>query len=249
MIKIDRSPAPPELTPEIIEMKTNAFKANHGLAVWKEPYIMRGLLNMTHSKCCYCECRLDEESKYMEVEHFHHKEAYENEVVLWDNLLPSCKKCNDHKGDHDTVAEPIIDPSKQDPKDHLVFYSFQIRGKTDLGKTTEDILNLNDSKHHVLPRFRICNQLTDKLNELLETASSLTADSPRGTKTRFRNRMIRFLEECQPNEPYTAVKATTVVNDKKYSDIIIILQALGMWSEPLVSLDQIMRRYQLDIEK
>lgn len=249
MIKIDRTPAPPELTADVVDAKTKAFKANHDLAVWKEPYIIKGLLEMSHSKCCYCECRLDEESKYMEVEHFHHKDTYEDEVVFWDNLLPSCKKCNDHKGDHDTVNEPIVDPSKQDPKDHLVFYCYQLRGKTDVGEMTENVLNLNDSKHHVLPRFRICNTLTSTLSDLFDTASSLTAATPKGNKTRFRNRLIRFLQQCQPEEPYTAVKATTVSNDKKYNDIISLLKPLGMWEEPLVSLDATMRKYQLEIEK
>lgn len=249
MIKIERTPAPPELTPEVAAAKTAAFKANHKLVVWKEPYIIRDLLRMSHSKCSYCECKLDEEAKYMEVEHFHHKDRYEDEVVEWENLLPSCKKCNVHKGDHDTGVDPIIDPSKIDPKEHLAFYCYQLRGKTDLGEMTETVLNLNDTKHHVMPRFRICNKLTSVLCELFEEAVKLTPASRTLTKTRFKNKMIHFVQQCQPDEPYTAVKATSVVNDKKYNEIVKILQSLGLWVEPLISLDATMKKYQLDVEK
>ena len=243
MIKIDRTPSP------VVKAKIAAFKADHNLVVWREPYIIRNLLAMSHSKCCYCECNIDEESKYMEVEHFHHKDKYEDEVVDWNNLLPSCKACNVHKGNHDTVTEPIVDPSKQDPRDHLVFYAYQLRGKTDIGEMTENVLNLNDYKHHALPRFKICNKLTDTLGDLLNVAKNLSANTPKSNKTHFRNRMIHFLELCQPDEPYTAIKATVVTNDKKYNSIVTILQAQGMWDSSLVALDATMRRYKLDIEK
>jgi hypothetical protein len=191
---------------------------------------------------------LDEESKYVEVEHFHDKDKYEDEVVIWDNLLPSCKKCNDHKGKHDTYDEPIIDPTKHDPRDHLAFYCYYLRGKTDMGRETESLLHLNDYKHHTLPRFKICCELSDALNTLYDTASTLVPDTIKGNKTRFRNRMINFLQLCQPDEPYTAVKATVVSNDKKYNEIVDIMKRLQLWSEPLISLDSTMRRYQLDIE-
>ena len=41
---------------------------------------------------------------------------YPDEVVDWDNLLPSCKRCNTTKGTHDVVTEPIINPFDIDPK-------------------------------------------------------------------------------------------------------------------------------------
>lgn len=249
MIKIDRLTAPVELTDEVVAAKTAAFKSDHKLAVWRDSYIIKRLLEMSHSKCCYCECVVDEESKYMEVEHFHHKDQYEDEVVKWDNLLPSCKTCNVQKGAHDTIENPIINPTKQDPKDHLSFYCYQLRGKTDLGKMTETVLDLNNSKHHSLPRYRIGDKMSKTLAELSDAADDLTTSSPKTSKTKFKNKVIRFLQLCQPDEPYTAVKATVVANDKKYDEIIYKLQSLGLWMEPLITLDSTMRRYQLDFEK
>lgn len=248
MIKIDRIPAPVELTPEIVAQKTAAFKANHNLAVWREPYIIRRLLEMSHSKCSYCECSIDEESKYMEVEHFHHKDKYEDEVVAWDNLLPSCKSCNVQKRDHDTIINPIIDPTKQNPRDHLVFFNFFLRGKTNLGVMTEVTLDLNNYKQHCLPRFKISSQLTSTVGDIYNRAQEVTIHSSAVTKTRLRNKVIELLQLCQPNEPYTAIKTTTILNDKKYMAIVQKLKAIDMWNEPLVTFDATMRMYQLDIE-
>lgn len=247
MIKIERVPAPAELTPEVVAQKTAIFKADHNQVVWREAYIIQRLLEMSHSKCCYCECRVDEESNYVEVEHFHHKDKYEDEVALWENLLPSCKKCNVHKSYWDTVTEPIIDPTKEEPKEHLAFYSFQLRGKTDMGELTVDVLNLNDAKH-CLSRFKLCSQLTQTISALYDKASSMTEQTTSRSKTLLRNSVIQVLQLCQADEPYTAVKATTVLNDRKYSHIVNILKAFDLWKEPLVTLDANMKRYQLDLE-
>jgi len=115
MIKLDRTPKPVELTAELQVTLTDEFKST-GKSVWNVDFIKKGLLVFSNDKCCYCEANINEESKYLEVEHFHHKDTYKDEVLEWENLLPSCKKCNGTKNDHDTKLEPIIDPSKIDPK-------------------------------------------------------------------------------------------------------------------------------------
>lgn len=88
MIHIDRGDAPSELTEDVVHSKTAAFKADPKKVVWRDKYIVEALMNMSHNKCAYCECKLGEESKYMEVEHFHDKKDFPDEVVLWNNLLP-----------------------------------------------------------------------------------------------------------------------------------------------------------------
>jgi 5-methylcytosine-specific restriction endonuclease McrA len=118
MIKLDRTPKPIELTAELQDKLTDEFKLT-GKSVWNIDFIKKGLLDYSNNKCCYCETNIKEESKYLEVEHFHHKGKYKDEVLEWDNLLPSCKKCNGTKNDHDTILEPIIDPSIIDPKKNI----------------------------------------------------------------------------------------------------------------------------------
>ena len=101
MIKIQRVSAPSELNDETVSTLTTLYKST-GENVWNKPYIKKELLKMSHNKCCYCELKLGEEGKYMQVEHYHCKSLYPDEVVLWENLLPSCNRCNTNKSSHDT---------------------------------------------------------------------------------------------------------------------------------------------------
>jgi hypothetical protein len=41
-----------------------------GTSVWNFDELKEALLWTSYGKCAYCECRLSEESKYVEVEHF-----------------------------------------------------------------------------------------------------------------------------------------------------------------------------------
>lgn len=101
MIHIERTRKPEELTDDVVKQKTKLYKNDHSQTVWKEKYIHDALMSMSYNKCCYCECLLNEESKYMEIEHFHDKSSYPEEVVNWENLLPSCKNAIQQK-------EPMI---------------------------------------------------------------------------------------------------------------------------------------------
>ena len=96
MIKLDRTPKPVELTTALQVALTDEFKLT-GKSVWNIDFIKKALLGFSNDKCCYCEANINEESKYLEVEHFHHKDTYKEEVLEWENLLPSCKKCNGTK--------------------------------------------------------------------------------------------------------------------------------------------------------
>lgn len=124
MIKLRPATAPPELTEELIQSLTDEYKAT-GKAVWQKAFFGKALLSSSHNKCCFSECRLNEEGKYDEVEHFHPKSLYPDEVVVWTNLLPISKACNIAKSDHDTKSEPIINPYTDDPKDHIYIKGYR----------------------------------------------------------------------------------------------------------------------------
>ncbi len=247
MIKISRLPAPAELTPAVVAAKTAEYKADRSKTVWKEAYIRERLLEMSHDKCCYCECKLAEESKYMEVEHFHDKNDYPDEVVEWDNLLPSCKTCNDCKGTHDTYLEPIVNPSVDDPRDYLGVRDNAYREKNEKGKETHIACNLNDTERHCVPRYRVCAELRKKVEELLERAHSITPTSKTQVKNKLRNDAVELLESCQSDREYTAIKATMMVNNPEYATLMGELQRIGIWTNNLFGLDSEMRNYVMDL--
>lgn len=165
MIKIKDLPAPTELTDKLIEQLTEEFKSTNR-AVWKKDYISKQLLSMSDGKCCFSECKLVEEGKYLEVEHFYPKSIYPDEVLKWENLLPISSAVNKAKLDHDTKAEPIINPRFDDPKKHLAFKTYRFKGKDEIGNTTVEVLNLNDTNLWVNKRFEIGNYAVERLEEI-----------------------------------------------------------------------------------
>lgn len=250
MIKLDRTPKPVELTTTLQVALTDEFKLT-GKSVWNIDFIKKGLLGFSNDKCCYCEANINEESKYLEVEHFHHKDIYKDEVLEWENLLPSCKKCNGTKNDHDTKLEPIIDPSKIDPKKHLKYWRYRIKGSDDFGKLTVSVLNLNEQDRLVKKRFEIGNAIQVKLEQLNE----LTDDYISGvqTSTRRKNFIINgtkdLMREGLPNSIYSATSATVILTDTEYNTLKIKLTSLKFWDTELSQLEIDLTKTALELEK
>ena len=250
MIKLNRTSKPVELTPELQKKLTEEFKST-GKSVWNEDFIKKRLLAFSSDKCCYCETHIKEESKYLEVEHFHHKDIYKDEVLEWDNLLPSCKKCNGTKNNHDTKKEPIIDPSKIDPKEHLKYWRYRIKGSDDLGKLTVSVLNLNDQDRLVKKRFEIGNAIQEKLEQLNELTDDIISGSQ--TSTRRKNRVINgtkdLMKEGLPESIYSATSATVILTDPEFHSLKIKLDSLGLWDKELSQLEVDLAKTALDLEK
>ncbi|WP_286840792.1 MULTISPECIES: hypothetical protein [Sphingobacterium] len=250
MIKLDRTPKPVELTEELQVALTEEFKST-GKSVWNVNFIKKELLAYSNDKCCYCEANIQEESKYLEVEHFHHKDIYKDEVLEWDNLLPSCKKCNGTKNDHDTKLEPIIDPSKIDPRNHLKYWRYRIKGSDDFGKLTVSVLKLNDQDRLVKKRFEIGNAIQEKLEQLNE----LTDDYLNGiqTSTRRKNRIVNgtkdLMKEGLPTAIYSATSATVILTDVEFESLKIKLNSLGLWDAELSQLEIDLNKTALKLEK
>lgn len=215
MIKLDRTPCPDKLMNEQQEL-TKIFKAE-GKNVWNKDYIKNSLLEMSHSKCSYCETKLDKPSIYMEVEHFYSKDHYKDKVVEWQNLFPSCKRCNVNKGSHDVGVDPIINPCIQNPKDHLDLKNYRLRGKTQLGISTIRILYLNESDKLVKTRYEVGNKVIDKLEEFYEDIQEKT-----NTSRKLRNHLNRIkalLKEGQKTEEYAVTISTVILQDDSYEKI------------------------------
>lgn len=252
MIKLDRPPKPIQLTEEVQKQLTEKFKDDNSKSVWKQQYIVDELLNMSSQKCCYCETKLLEESKYLHIEHYHHKSKYPDEVVEWNNLLPSCERCNINKGTHDTVRKPIINPTIEDPKKYLFIknYRYKSKKRNKLGLETISTLYLNDTKKLVKVRFDICNALSDKLLDievLLDSHKDQDTIHTR-TKNRIVNGIKDILRYAQPTEEYSAFVSSTILNDDTYSNIKKILQDLDLWDNELEELENTAKKIMLDCD-
>ncbi|VAW71804.1 hypothetical protein MNBD_GAMMA12-2132 [hydrothermal vent metagenome] len=185
MIKLDRAEKPTYLTDQKVTELTQEY-IKDGKSVWNNNNIKTPLLNSSNNKCAYCECILTKESNYMEVEHFEDKSHNPDKVVLWENLLPSCKKCNGKKGTHDVLNEPIVNPYIENPKDHFVMRLYRMRGKTDRGINSIDVYGLNHSSRLVFSRFEI----GEKISELISTSWDRVNTYENNKNTRSKNKLI-----------------------------------------------------------
>lgn len=93
----------------------------------KKP-VKNALYDMFCGKCAYCESK--EELSAAHIEHFKPKSNYIDLTFDWNNLLYSCRVCNDtgHKGDKFPLDaqgnDLLIDPTDEncDIYEHLEFY-------------------------------------------------------------------------------------------------------------------------------
>lgn len=234
MIQLKSVPLPKLLTEKLREELTNKFKANNKESVWKRPYIQESLLKMSNSKCCYSECKLDEKSNYMEIEHFHPKSIYPDKVVEWENLLPSSKRCNGKKDDWDVLVEPIIHPVFDNPKDHLYLKDFRFYGRTQKGKNTIKAVDLNDRQHWAKPRFDIGSQIQEKLDDIEEQLPDLQTDK---AKRRLIKTLKNILREGTKDYEFSAVAATIILHDDNYILVKKAFQDNDLWDDELKELE------------
>lgn len=238
MIQLQPVPRPAALTDELVHQLTEKFKADKTQRVWDLSFIKEALLGMSWGKCCYCECKVVEESKYMEVEHFKYKDFYEEDVLLWSNLLPSCKRCNGNKLNHDTEAEPIIHPVRDDPREHLDFRGYRFYGKTPVGKMTVEVIYLNEIERLQTKRYEVGAEIKEQLDELEEQVRDfLEAAQPLRKQRRILSKLKGIMKQGQPTEEYAATVATEILREDSYPFVKAELVKLGLWDTDFQQLE------------
>ena len=162
-----------------------------------------------------------------------------DDVLLWDNLLPSCKHCNGHKSSHNVVDEPIINPFIENPKNHIYLRSYMYKHKDILGHSTIDVLDLNDCPRLVVARCIIGSEINKLLEERLsEIKTGLTV---RGARTRFKNKFRNLIKKCLPDAEYAAVCSTELITNSDYGQIIAEMKSLDIWDDEFEEYDNLIR--------
>lgn len=246
MIRLERPDCPPDLILRKNEL-TEEYKSNKNKRVWKKRFITNPLQKMSNDKCCFCECKLGEEGKYMQIEHFHNKDDYIDEVVEWTNLLPICMRCNIHKGAHDTYTHEIIDPTVQNPNEHLYLTNYRIKGKDDLGELTIEVLDLNDPEEISVPRFLVTNAVIDKVEEVLDLVNLFNPDTGKASdKAKIVRKVRSILKQCTSKYVYSAVVATVVLSYHHYDILKSTLISKGLWTSDIENLEESARTIKFD---
>ena len=166
MIKIEREASPEdtildrEKKEELKKLKELVEKGeltskSFNSRLWLDDAVKGFLYNSQHGKCCYCERQRDQ--REMDVEHFRPKAQVEEDskhpgywwlAYEWDNLLISCKTCNQkykkaqfplkkeqdraYKRDDDIEKEApyLLNPLLENPEDFIEY---------DIGDIEDDI--------------------------------------------------------------------------------------------------------------
>ncbi len=98
-------------------------------------------------KCAFCESRMAHVSS-PHIEHYRPKSLFPDLAFVWENWLLSCGRCNDKKWAHfpSCNEQPcVIDPTSEEPSNHIEFNGYLALGKTERGSETIRLVGLNRS--------------------------------------------------------------------------------------------------------
>lgn len=193
-----------------------------------------GTFSNEYGKCSYCECRLEIESKDATIDHFLPKSKNPDEVVNWENLFPSCLRCNRKKNNRE---EKIINPCENEPREYLGIvnanrFRFKAIDSGGIGESTIDVIGLNDIRRVMVPRMEEWESLKERL---MEIETDLKEE---GFKKKYKNRLRKIMENCLPDMSYSATKATNLLNDDTYNEIKNILLESEQWTADLKKLEE-----------
>lgn len=245
MIKLERGACPKELTGEVCEELTRMYKENKERDVWNSPNIKKSLkaalLDMSHKKCVYCECELNIESKDVTIDHFLPKSTNPDKVVQWTNLLPPCLRCNRAKGDYEGR---IVNPFEDIPKEYIALsvqnrYRLEGIDITGIGKNTIVSINLNDIQRVMVPRMAEWEEIHQRLVDISEDLNEY------GYKERYRKRLEILMGKCTADNPYAAVKASNMLEDRCYLSIKKSMKENGKWTYRLEEVENEMKQIAL----
>ena len=175
----------------------------------------------------------------LEVEHFADKDTYKDRVLEWENLLPACKRCNVRKHSHDVLLDPIVNPAVDDPRDHLHFAFYRFDGKCEVGRSTVEVLGLNDPERLLLNRFQVGSKV---LEVLADIGQRLREYDNVSSSVRKRNnilgRLTSLMSEGQPTAEYSATVSTVIIRSADYSFIVQEMNRLELWTDEFSQLDR-----------
>lgn len=180
MRRVVRLPLSPAATTELArltsEVKSSPEPGNSAAELWrKKPRAtfdeVRGTLEEMatgRARCMYCE-----DSLGTDIEHFYPRARYPRRAFSWTNYLLACSHCNSNLKRHRFPfldrRPALLDPTADDPFEHLVFIPLtgELCPTGSKGQPSIDVFGLNDSATpRKLPRAR--RETFLKLQLLLE---------------------------------------------------------------------------------
>lgn len=155
------------------------------------------LMNMSHSKCFYCENPL--KGKPREVDHHVEVSVNKNKAFDWQNLYLSCHKCNHKQNEFRIASAETLDPcsdSDDEIKQNLTYDRELILsvGTSEKGEKTIKKYHLDREELDFLRMKQL-----QKLNEVIEDIDSqMIADKRQEMTEDEKNKLLSFTLSSQP---------------------------------------------------
>jgi hypothetical protein len=222
MIKLERATKPQVLegSQTIWQQSLNQAIQNYGgydqipkqekeklISHYRHDQIKEALFASSAEKCAFCEGK-PAEAGNIEVEHFRPKSIYPELTFEWENFLPSCRKCNGSKLDHDTGLTPIVNPYDMDPETIFDYCDIRILplDGNEIGENTIVVCGLN-SVRLMKPRADILVSLhdfSDAIKSAIEDYRNCMTDQQRVNRIRRIAESIERIELlARPEERYS----------------------------------------------
>ncbi|WP_353666068.1 HNH endonuclease [Microbacterium sp. che218] len=119
-----------------------------------------------HSKCMYCEGRIDDVA-YSAVEHIAPKERFPDLILEWENLGLACTRCNTNKGAYWTEdpSLKILNPYSDEVGEHLSFAGPMLvpAAGSKRGANTIRKLKFNERTDLLISKFSAIQELHDRI--------------------------------------------------------------------------------------
>ena len=157
--------------------------------------------------------------------------------MSWENLLPACKKCNTTKGNHDTKTEPIINPFVDNPKDYLYIQNYRYRplNNNQLGRTTIDVLALNDDECFGDRRYEIGKGICAILEDIYDDKEKML--NPK-LQNKYLKKIKKLLSKGSRKKEYSALVSTIILSDESFQYIENLLKENSLWDDEFEELKQ-----------
>ena len=222
----ERDCAAYEETPEEYISHKRRF---HDKEYYKKKYVKDILMQMHHEKCCYCETKRYTSSD-LHVEHFRPKGAVRQNsaeadefpgyywlAYCWENLLLACPDCNTCKGTVFPLEDPakrarshnddlamecmqFLDPTAEDPRDHIRFEDDLPVWRTERGRHTIEELGLRRSALIEQRLERI--EMVKMAIYIIEIAEAMSSPD----NNAYQNWAHKFLEKAvQPDAAFSSM--------------------------------------------
>lgn len=238
MIQLAQEQKPKQLTEKRQAQFVKKYKKDKS-SVWRRKYIQDALRKSSSNKCAYCETDVSVKAQYMEVEHYYCQHHFSDLVVDWDNLLPSCKRCNNAKSDHNVAVEPLINPYFQNPADHIEVQGYSLVGKDSRGKAAVKVIHLNDSDRLIPVRVDIEEELNWSLVQIAVSQAEYAAGYQSAEKLcRIVEGIIRLLKMAQPKIEFSAIIATFLLRNPDYNQVVTWLRSQNLMSAEAEALEK-----------